>query len=219
MPWEFGFPLSSLVFQIVERFHQWFLYWRMFGKGLQLKTTALLVLFLWLVKSLKNLLRIGLFITLRTVAFFLIINLVLGLLDQLQISQLYLIDLVGLLTGPWATRAVVLDISKVFDRVWHAGLHKLGSYGVSCQIFGLISSFLCNRRLWLVLGEKSSQEYPVNVWVPQGSILGPTHFLLYITDLPDNVICDISIYSDSTAHYSAVYSSNNWPLLIRGLKS
>ena len=119
----------------------------------------------------------------------------------------------------WATRAVVRDISKAFDRVWHAGLHKLKSYGVSCQLFGLISSFLCNRRLWLVLGEKSSQEYPVNVWVPQGSILGPTHFLLYITDLPDNVICDISIYSDSTAHYSAVYSSNNWPLLIRGLKS
>ena len=100
MPWEFGFPLSSLVFQIVERFHQWFQYWRMFGKGLQLKTTTLLVLFLWLVKSLKNLLRIGLLITLRTVAFFLIISLVLGLLDQLQISQLYLIDLVGLLTGP-----------------------------------------------------------------------------------------------------------------------
>ena len=47
--------LRSLVFQIVERFHQWFLYLRMLGKGLQLKTTALLVFFLWLVKSLKNL--------------------------------------------------------------------------------------------------------------------------------------------------------------------
>ena len=47
-----------------------------------------------------------------------------------------------------ATRAVALDISKVFDRVWHAGLlHKLKSYGISGQIFGLISSFLSNRRL------------------------------------------------------------------------
>ena len=45
-----------------------------------------------------------------------------------------------------ATRAVVLDISKAFDRVWHAGLlHKLKSYGISGQIFGLISSFLSNR--------------------------------------------------------------------------
>ena len=47
-----------------------------------------------------------------------------------------------------ATRAVVLDISRSFDRVWHAGLlHKLKSYGISGQIFGLISSFLSNRRL------------------------------------------------------------------------
>ena len=45
-----------------------------------------------------------------------------------------------------ATRAVVLDISKAFDRVWHAGLvHKLKSYGISGQIFSLISSFLSNR--------------------------------------------------------------------------
>ena len=48
-----------------------------------------------------------------------------------------------------ATRAVALDISKAFDRVWHAGLlHKLKSYGISGQIFGLISSFLSNR--WLI---------------------------------------------------------------------
>ena len=47
-----------------------------------------------------------------------------------------------------ATRAVALDISKAFDRVWHAGLlHKLKSYGISGQILGLISSFLSNRRL------------------------------------------------------------------------
>ena len=46
-----------------------------------------------------------------------------------------------------ATRAVALDISKAFDRVWHASLlHKLKSYGISGQIFGLISSFLSNRR-------------------------------------------------------------------------
>ena len=48
----------------------------------------------------------------------------------------------------WATRAVVLDISKTFGRIWHDGLLlKLKSYGTSGQIFGLISSFLSNRRL------------------------------------------------------------------------
>ena len=58
-----------------------------------------------------------------------------------------------------STRAVTLDISKAFDRVWQ-------SYGILGQIFGLISSFLSNRRLQVTLDGKSSQEYPVTVGVP-----------------------------------------------------
>ena len=97
------------------------------------------------------------------------------------------------------TRAVALDISKASDRVWHAGLlHILKSYGISGQIFGLISSFLSNRRLRVVLDGKSSQEYPVNAGIRQGFILGLTLFLLYINDLPEDVICDIAIYADDT---------------------
>ena len=54
----------------------------------------------------------------------------------------------------------------------------------------------------MVLDGKSSQEYPVNGGVPQGSILGPTLFLLYISDLPDDVICNIAIYADDATLYS-----------------
>ena len=54
----------------------------------------------------------------------------------------------------------------------------------------------------MVLDGKSSQEYPVKAGVLQGSILGTTIFLLYINDLPDDVICDIAIYADDTTLYS-----------------
>ena len=66
----------------------------------------------------------------------------------------------------------------------------------------------------MVLDGKSSQEYPVNVGVPQGSILGPTLFLLYINDLPDDVICDIAIYADDTTLYSKFdWASDLWQQL------
>ena len=98
---------------------------------------------------------------------------------------------------------MALDISKVFDRAWHAGLlYKLKSYEISGQMLGLICSFLSNRRLRVVLDGKSLQEYSVNAGVPQRSILGPIFFLLYINDLPDHVINNIAIYADDTALYS-----------------
>ena len=68
-------------------------------------------------------------------------------------------------------------------------------------MFDFVSSFLNTSWLGVVPDGKSSQEYPVNAGVAQGSILGPTLFLLYINHLPD-IICDIAIYADGTTLYS-----------------
>ena len=102
------------------------------------------------------------------------------------------------LLKPWD-----LIYPRLLNRVWHIGLlHKLKSYGILGQVFGLTSSFLSNRQLQVVLDGKSSQEYPVHAGVSQDCILGPTLFLLYIHDLPDDVVCNIAIYADDTTLYS-----------------
>ena len=105
---------------------------------------------------------------------FLISSMVVGLLDQLQIfRQLFLIELLGLLTGLGLLELKVL----IYPRL-SAGFGMLVffinlSLMVSGKMFGLISSFLSNRILRVILYGKSSQEYPVNAEVPHGSILSP----------------------------------------------
>ena len=104
--------------------------------------------------------------------------------------------MLGLLTGLGLLElAVACDVSKSFNRVWHVGLLlKLSSHEISGQTFDLIF-FLSNRQLLVVLDEKTSQENPVNAGVLQGSILGATLFLLYINDLPDDVMLNILVCS------------------------
>ena len=188
----------------------------MLGKSLQLKTTALLVFFLWLVKVFERLVNNRIADRLEKCGLF--SDFQYGLRSSRSTADLLTVvsdRIARVFNRSGVTRAAALDISKAFDRVWHAGLlYKLKSYRISGQIFGLISSFLSNRRLRVVLDGKSSQEYPVNAGVPQGSLLGPTFFLLYINDLPDDVIFNIAIYADDTILYSKCdQASNLWQQL------
>ena len=146
-------------------------------------------------------------ITQRNVVFFLISNMVLGLLNQLLIfSQFYLIELLGLLTGLGLLELWHLIYPRLLTGfgmlVFFTNLNLMEFQVRYFTLFLLFS--VSNRRLRVFLDGKSSQEYPVNPGVPQGSILGPTLFLLHINDLPDDVICDIATYVEDTTLYSVI---------------
>lgn len=106
-------------------------------------------------------------------------------------------------------RAVALDISKAFDKVWHAGLlKKLVAYGIKGPLLQIIRSFLSNRKLKVVLDGQSSSSFSINAGVPQGSVLGPTLFLIFINDLPDDLISKLAIYADDSTIYSCIPKSD-----------
>ena len=100
---------------------------------------------------------------------------------------------------------IALDISKALDQVWHAGLlKKLGAHGVSGYVFDIIKSFLSGRSIRDILDGQKSSTHSVNSGVPQGSILGPILFLIFINDLPDDLLSDVAIYADDTSLYSCL---------------
>ena len=82
------------------------------------------------------------------------------------------------------TRAVFLDISKAFDKVWYEGLlFKLKSSGISGDLLKLIQSFLSGRQQRVVLNGKNFEWHYITAGVPQGSVLGPLFFLVYINPI------------------------------------
>ena len=104
------------------------------------------------------------------------------------------------------TRAVFLDLSKAFDRVWHDGLlYKLECNGISGNVMILIRNFLSDRKQRVLLNGKSSQWASISAGVPQGSVLGPLFFLVYINDLVENVDSDVKMFADDTSLFSVVY--------------
>ena len=104
-------------------------------------------------------------------------------------------------------RMVFLDISKAFDRVWHRGLLvKLKQLGIGDPLLSWIQSYLSNRKQRVVLDGQFSEWISIESGVPQGSVLGPLLFLVFINDLVDDLTCKVYIFADDTSFLEIVES-------------
>ena len=107
------------------------------------------------------------------------------------------------------TRSVFLDISKAFDKVWHEGLiFKLASNGIEGNLLNLLRSFLSDRCQRTVLNGTTSDWLPLHSGVPQGSVLGPLLFLVYINDLTDNIKSTMKLFADDSSIFLRVLDVN-----------
>ena len=96
-------------------------------------------------------------------------------------------------------RVIFSDISKAFDKVWHKELlHKLKQNGISGKLFDIITDFLNFRKQSVVWNGHYSSWTSIEVGVPQGSILGPQLFLIYISDLSEDLATNIKLFADDT---------------------
>ena len=103
-----------------------------------------------------------------------------------------------------------MDFSKAFDKVSHSLLtHKLQHYGITGKTNNWIKISICERTQRVLIEGEASDSIDVEYGVPQGSVLGPSLFLLFINDMPENIKSTVRLFVDDTIAYITVTSDDN----------
>jgi hypothetical protein len=114
---------------------------------------------------------------------------------------------------PKSACGIFFDISKAFDKVWHMGLvYKLMELGIEKYMIRFIINFLSNRTFRVKLNQVEGDLFPIRCGVPQGSVLGPLLFLVFINDIPLMELRHISyssLFADDLAVFFSVQNSKN----------
>lgn len=118
------------------------------------------------------------------------------------------------------TDALFLDFAKAFDTVPHKRLIlKLSLLNLDPNVLAWITSFLTNRSQFVFVNNHSSNRLPVTSGVPQGSVLGPLLFLIYINDLPLHVSCNFRMFADDCVIYRSVTNIHDQTLIQHDLNN
>lgn len=114
------------------------------------------------------------------------------------------------LANSLSTGVMSIDIEKAFDRVWHDGLiFKLIRIGYPAYLTRISDSFLRNRHFQVKLEDTISDSIDIPYGLPQGIALSPTFYNIYTSDIPINIKCKSTLFSDDTVIYTSDRLINN----------
>ena len=115
---------------------------------------------------------------------------------------------------------IYLDFAKAFDKVPHKRLlKKLSGYGIKGKVYNWIKEFLSNRKQRVVINGMQSEWRKATSGIPQGSVLGPILFLIFINDMPEVLNCCMKLFADDAKLYSPIKEENDRIRMQVGLKN